>query len=161
MPRTFCQTHHDTQSHFFLHFKTLPKIIKKKKKKKKNKFLFIRLYVAPIPAPSHPYMRIACMHMTESVSFTSCGFMSFYITLHHFTSLCAPLRYFTPLYATLRYFTVFRQTRWVGGLGAEVSRKLISWINLDRQIYLDTVCQKSRILSLEFHFIFFNILLIV
>ena len=89
MPRTFRQTHHE-QNHT------------------KKKFLFIRLYVAHIPAPPHPYMRIACMHMTKSVSFTSC-LINNTVLCHstllcaNFTPLCAPLRYFTPLCATLLY----------------------------------------------------------
>ena len=119
MPRTFRQTNHDTQSQIFvLHFKTLPKIIKKKKK---NKFLSLLVPFCASdymfsPPPPDPYMRIACMHMTESVSFISC-LINNTVLCHstllcaNFTPVCAPLRYFTPLYAALRYFTVFRQTR--------------------------------------------------
>ena len=110
MSRTFRQTHHDTQSQiFFLHFKTLPKIIQK------ISFCSSDYMLRPSPPPPYPYMRIACMYITESVSFTSCLINStvlchFTLLCANFTPLCAPLRYFTPLYATLRYFTVFRQT---------------------------------------------------
>ena len=72
----------------------------------------------PSPPPPHPYMRIACMHMTECVSFTSClinntvlchstllcaNFTPLYATLRPFAPLCATLRLFTPLCATLLY----------------------------------------------------------
>ena len=109
MSSTFRQTHHDTQSQiFFLHFKTLPKIIQK------MSFCSSDYMLRPSPPPPYPYMRIACMHITESVSFTSCLINS--TVLCHSTLLCAnftplyaTLRPFALLYATLRYFTVFRQ----------------------------------------------------
>ena len=71
----------------------------------------------PPRPPPHPYMRIACIYMTKSVSFTSCLINNtvkchFTLLCANFTPLCAPLRYFTPLYATLCYFTVFRQTHY-------------------------------------------------
>ena len=113
MSRTFRQTHHDTQSQiFFLHFKTLPKIIQK------ISFCSSDYMLRPSPPPPYPYMRIACMHITESVSFTSClinstvlchstllcaNFTPLYATLRHFAPLCATLRLFTPLCATLLY----------------------------------------------------------
>ena len=131
MPRTFRQTHYDTQSHFFLHFKTLPKIIKKK-----ISFCSSDYMLRPSPPPPHPYMRNACMHMTESVSFSSC-LINNTVLCHstllcaNFTPLCAPLRYFTPLYATLRYFTVFRQTRNLEYLQLFNQPSFVTFISLD------------------------------
>ena len=137
MPRTFRQTHHDTQSQIFF-LKTLPKIIQK------ISFCSSDYMLHPSPPPPSSPLHANCMHMTESVSFTSC-LINNTVLCHstllcaNFTPLYAPLRYFTPLYATLRYFTVFRQTPCHGSTNSNSQRNTKRLILIEKKFSLQTL----------------------
>ena len=105
----------------------------------------------PSPPPPHPYMRIACMHMTESVSFSSC-LINNTVLCHstllcaNFTPLCATLRLFTPLCATLLYLGRPRENTKNTHQKHILNSIIVRLINVYKYSLLKTYC-----VILDFH----------